>query len=128
MRSRSTCPACVPSSTLRASRFERCAVSATCWRNTGRKKLLSSLRARLLKALLPPVATLLLAGAIGAYFLSLEPASDAYDQALVDVGIALGERIRGSGEMVSFDLPGAAEQVLRTDKYDTIYYGVRRAD
>jgi two-component system sensor histidine kinase TctE len=82
----------------------------------------------LLRALLPPVATLLLAGAIGAYFLSLEPASDAYDQALVDVGIALGERIRSSGETVSFDLPGAAEQVLRTDKYDTIYYGVRRAD
>ena len=74
------------------------------------------------------MATLLVAGAIGAYFLSLEPASDAYDQALVDVGIALGERIRSSGETVSFDLPGAAEQVLRTDKYDTIYYGVRRAD
>jgi len=82
----------------------------------------------LLKALLPPVATLLVAGAVGAYFLSLEPASEAYDQALVDVGIALGERIRSSGETVSFDLPGAAEQVLRTDKYDTIYYGVRRAD
>jgi len=82
----------------------------------------------LLKALLPPVAALLAAGAVGAYFLSLEPASEAYDQALVDVGIALGERIRSAGEAVSFDLPRAAEQVLRTDKYDTIYYGVRRAD
>ena len=74
------------------------------------------------------MAALLLAGTVGAYFLSLEPASEAYDQALVDVGIALGERIRSSGETVSFDLPGAAEQVLRTDKYDTIYYAVRRAD
>jgi len=74
------------------------------------------------------VAALLLAGAVGAYFLSLEPASEAYDQALVDVGIALGERIRSSDDAVSFDLPGAAEQVLRTDKYDTIYYAVRRAD
>jgi two-component system sensor histidine kinase TctE len=74
------------------------------------------------------VATLLVLGAVGAYFLSLEPASDAYDQALVDVGIALGERIRSAGEAVSFDLPGAAEQVLRTDKYDTIFYHVRRAD
>jgi len=83
------------------------------------------LRARLLKALLPPVAALLLAGAVGAYFLSLEPASEAYDQALVDVGLALGERIRSSGNSLSFDLPGAAEQVLRTDKYDIIYYGVR---
>jgi two-component system sensor histidine kinase TctE len=74
------------------------------------------------------VATLLVLGAVGAYFLSLEPASDAYDQALVDVGIALGERIRSAGDAVSFDLPGAAEQVLRTDKYDTIFYHVRRAD
>jgi two-component system sensor histidine kinase TctE len=74
------------------------------------------------------VATLLVAGAVGAYFLSLEPASDAYDQALVDVGIALGERIRSDGDAVSFDLPGVAEQVLRTDKYDAIYYHVRRPD
>ena len=83
----------------------------------------------MLKALLPPVATLLVVGAVGAYFLSLEPANEAYDQALMDVGIALGERIRVSGDSVSFDaLPGAAEQVLRTDKYDTIYYGVRQPD
>ena len=74
------------------------------------------------------MATLLVLGAVGAYFLSLEPASDAYDQALVDVGLALGERIRSAGDTVSFDLPGAAEQVLRTDKYDTIFYHVRRAD
>jgi two-component system sensor histidine kinase TctE len=74
------------------------------------------------------VATLLVAGAVGAYFLSLEPASEAYDQALVDVGIALGERIRSAGDDVTFDLPGAAEQVMRTDKYDLIYYHVRDAD
>ena len=77
---------------------------------------------------MPPVAALLLLGAVGAYFLSLEPASDAYDQALVDVGIALGERIRRSGNSIAFDLPRAAEQVLRTDKYDKIYYQVRRPD
>ncbi len=87
-----------------------------------------SLRGRLLRMLLPPVAVLLMLGAVAEYFLALEPASEAYDQALVDVGIALGERIRSSGDVVVFDLPGAAEQVLRTDKYDTIYYHVRRAD
>lgn len=77
---------------------------------------------------MPPVAALLVLGAVGAYYLSLEPASDAYDQALVDVGIALGERIRSSGGGVTFDLPSAAEQVLRTDKYDKIYYHVQRSD
>ena len=88
----------------------------------------SSLRGRLLRALLPPVAALLVLGAIGAYFLSLEPASDAYDQALLDVGIALGERIRNSSDGIAFDLPGAAEQLLRTDKYDSIFFQLRRPD
>ena len=74
------------------------------------------------------MATLLVAGAVGAYFLSLEPASDAYDQALVDVAIALGERIRSADDSVSFDLPRAAEQVMRTDKFDLIFYHVRHAD
>lgn len=74
------------------------------------------------------MAGLLVLGAVGAYYLSLEPASEAYDQALVDVGLALGERIRSAGDTVSFDLPGVAEQVLRTDKFDTIFYHVRRAD
>ncbi len=88
----------------------------------------SSLRGRLLRMLLPPVAALLVAGAVGAYFLSVEPASEAYDQALGDVALALGERIRSVDGTVSFDLPGVAEQVLRTDKYDTIYYHVRGPD
>jgi two-component system sensor histidine kinase TctE len=71
---------------------------------------------------------LLILGSVGAYFLSLEPASDAYDQALADVALALGERLRASPEDLAFDLPGAAEQVMRTDKFDTIYYQVRRPD
>jgi len=78
--------------------------------------------------LLPPVAALLVLGAVGAYFISLEPASEAYDQALADVALALGERIRASPAGLAFDLPGAAEQVMRTDKFDTIYYHVRRPD
>src|SRR5262245_18751212 len=128
--------ACAPSSSPRACASARYAASATCSRNSGkrrgrssaRRSLASSLRGRLLRMLLPPVAALLVAGAIGAYFLSAEPASEAYDQALGDVALALGERIRSNDGAVTFDLPGAAEQVLRTDKYDTIYYHVRGPD
>jgi len=87
-----------------------------------------SLRARLLRVLVPPVAVLLGMGAVAAYFLSLERANDAYDQALVDVGLALGERVRFHEGRFTFDLPSAAERVLRTDKYDTIYYSVRAPD
>jgi two-component system sensor histidine kinase TctE len=78
--------------------------------------------------LLPPVAVLLVLGAFGAYFLSLQPAGEAYDQALVDVAIALGDRIRSSGDSVQIDLPDDTEQMLRTDKYDAIFYQMRRPD
>jgi two-component system sensor histidine kinase TctE len=85
----------------------------------------TSLRGRLLRMLLPPVAALLVLGALAAYFLSLEPATEAYDQALVDFAVALGGRLRTTDDQVSLDLPDAAEQVLRTDKYDAIFYSVR---
>jgi two-component system sensor histidine kinase TctE len=91
-------------------------------------RAVSSLRVHLLRLLLPPVALLLGIGAVAAYFLSLEPASDAYDQALVDIGLALRERVRVSSGSYTFDLPGAAERALRTDQFDTIYYSVRAPD
>jgi two-component system sensor histidine kinase TctE len=83
-----------------------------------------SLRAHLLRMLLPPIAALLALGAVVAYYPSIEPATEAYDQALVDVGIALGAHIRVLPDEYSFDLPTAVEQVLRTDRYDSIYYRV----
>jgi len=85
-----------------------------------------SLRAHLLRLLLPPIAALLAVGAVVAYYPSMEPATEAYDQALVDIGIALGAHVRvgevGTNAGYSFELPPAVEQVLRTDRYDTIYY------
>ena len=87
-----------------------------------------SLRAHLLRLLLPPIAALLAVGAVVAYYPSIEPATEAYDQALVDVGIALGAHVRvGDAEGKAgyrFELPSAVEQVLRTDRYDTIYYRI----
>ena len=87
-----------------------------------------SLRAHLLRLLLPPIAALLAVGAVVAYYPSMEPATEAYDQALVDIGIALGAHVRvgevGTNAGYSFELPPAVEQVLRTDRYDTIYYRI----
>ncbi len=83
-----------------------------------------SLRAHLLRMLLPPIAALLGLGALVAYYQSIEPATEAYDQALGDVGIALGSHIRASPTGFSFDLPAGVDQALRTDRYDTIYYRV----
>ena len=84
-----------------------------------------SLRVNLLRLLIPPVAVILAVGSIAAYYLSIDPAADAYDQSLVNTAIALSERIHVQEGGPVFDLPSAAEAVVRTDKYDKVYYAVR---
>ena len=74
------------------------------------------------------MAVLLVLGAIGTYFLSFDAASDAYDHALGDVAADLSARIKVDDGKILLDVPSAAEQVLRTDKFDTIYYHVRGPD
>src|SRR5512134_2994016 len=83
-----------------------------------------SLRAHLLRMLLPPIAAALALGAVISYFPTLEPATQAYDQALVDIGLALGSHVRVTPTEYLFELPPAVEQVLRTDRFDRIYYRV----
>jgi len=84
-----------------------------------------SLRVHLLALMLPPIVGLLALGAGVAYFPSLGPASAAYDDALADVGLALGAHVRVSGGVYRFEVPAVVEQVLRTDRYDDVYYRVR---
>lgn len=83
-----------------------------------------SLRAHLLRMLLPPIAAALAFGAVISYFPTIEPATQAYDQALVDIGLALGSHVRVTQTEYRFELPPAVEQVLRTDRFDRIYYRV----
>jgi two-component system sensor histidine kinase TctE len=87
-----------------------------------------SLRAHLLRMLLPPIAALLALGAALAYYAAREPATEAYDQALVDIGIGLGAHIRSAPEGYRFEVPKAVEQMLRTDRYDLIFYRVLGPD
>ncbi len=84
-----------------------------------------SLRVTLLRLLIPPVALILAVGSVAAYYLSIDPAADAYDQSLISTAIALSERIRVNDGAPVFDLPSAAEAVVRTDKYDKVYFVVR---
>jgi two-component system sensor histidine kinase TctE len=83
-----------------------------------------SLRAHLLRLLLPPIVALLAVGAAVAYYPSVGPATQAYDQALVDIGLAIGQHVRVTSTEYRFELPSAVEQVLRTDRFDKIYYRV----
>jgi two-component system sensor histidine kinase TctE len=86
-----------------------------------------SLRAHLLRMLLPPVAALLALGAAIAYY-PIEPATEVYDQSLLDIGVALGSHIRVAGSGFRLELPPAVEQVLRADRYDSVYYRIRAPD
>jgi len=83
-----------------------------------------SLRAHLLRMLLPPIGALLVLGALVAYYPSIEPATTAYDQGLIDVGISLGTYIRSNDAGFRLELPVAVDQVLRRDSYDNVYYRV----
>src|SRR5258706_14771366 len=81
-----------------------------------------SLRAHLLRMLLPPIAALLVLGGLVAYYPTIEPATAAYDQGLIDVGISLGTYIRPADSGYRLELPAAVDQVLRRGSYDTGYY------
>src|SRR5437763_1451887 len=82
------------------------------------------LRAHLLRMLLPPIAALLVLGALVAYYPSIEPSTAAYDQGLIAVGISLGSYIRAAGTGYRLELPAQVDQVLRRDSFDTVYYRV----
>jgi signal transduction histidine kinase len=84
-----------------------------------------SLRGDLLRLLLLPISAILVVSAVSAYYLALEPATEALDASLIDAGIAIRERITVRDGLVTVDLPTAAEQVLRADRYDAVYYVVR---
>jgi two-component system sensor histidine kinase TctE len=84
-----------------------------------------SLRGHLLRLLLLPIGGMLAIASVGAYYLALGPATEAHDAGLIDAGLALRERIRMAGGVTTVDLPSVADQVLRTDKYDKVYYVVR---
>ena len=77
--------------------------------------------------LLAPLAAILAVSSIAAYYFSVEPAMDAFDHGLINNGVAVGDRIRVEGGQAFVDLPSAAQQVLRTDRFDRIYYLVRDA-
>lgn len=86
---------------------------------------MTSIRLRLLRWLLAPILLINLMGAATTYLLAWMPAQVAFDQTLFDAASALAARVVvAQGEAV-LDLPAQAEQVLRTNDVDTMYFQVR---
>lgn len=90
---------------------------------------MNSIRLRLLKWLIGPILLINLAGASLTYLLAWMPAQLAFDQSLLDATGALAARLRandaGNGVTITLDLPQPAEQVLRADDVDALYFVVR---
>lgn len=84
-----------------------------------------SLRARLLKWLVIPLVALNMVAAVGAYWLAWIPAQSALDQSLADTAWALVPHVQESGESLELSLSQQAEQVLRVDHFDEVYFVVR---
>ncbi len=84
-----------------------------------------SLRVQLLKWLVVPLVAVNLAGAAAVYWLAWIPAQTAFDQSLADAAWALVPHVQESGNTVELQLSKQAEQVLRVDHFDEIFYVVR---
>ena len=81
-----------------------------------------SLRKSLLLWLLLPAALALITFLPLAYHLVHQPAMEALDQALADASLALVPHLEIIDGEPRFVFPPAAEQVLRADRVDDIYY------
>ena len=82
------------------------------------------MRRRLLRLLLVPLVALLVVSIGSDYHTAVEPARTAYDQALADAAVAVAAHVRVAQGRIELDLPPQAIAVLRTDRYDQIYYRV----
>ena len=82
-----------------------------------------TIRRRLLLILIGPLALLLAIGVVLDYAAGVVPLRAAFDQALINETLAAAAQLRArSGGTVEFDLPPQAIEMLRADKYDTVYY------
>jgi two-component system sensor histidine kinase TctE len=84
-----------------------------------------SLRGKLLRWLVIPLMLVNLAGATAIYWLAWLPAQTALDQSLADAAWALVPHMQESGNSVELQLSQQAEQVLRVDHFDEIFFVVR---
>lgn len=86
-----------------------------------------SIRFNLLKWLIAPLLIINLVGAGLTYWLAWAPAQLAFDQSLADAAWALIPRLRETQGVIVIDLPLQAEQILRLDHFDAIFFVVRAA-
>ena len=84
-----------------------------------------SLRRGILVRVALPTALVLMAGSAYDVVTGVGPATRAYDQALLATALALAPHVASEVGTPRFVLPPAAEDVIRSDRYDRIFFAVR---
>lgn len=94
-----------------------------------KNRLNNSLRGLLLKRLVPVMLTLVVAGALTAYLIAFDSATRAYDRSLWDTAFSVAQQIHldTKGKPHLF-VSQEAENILRTDKFDHVLFGVYTRD
>jgi two-component system sensor histidine kinase TctE len=85
----------------------------------------TSIRGNLLKLLIGPLIAINLLGAGLTYWFAWIPTQAAFDLALADAAWALLPRLNMHGDNLKVDLSSQAEQILRIDRFDNVYFVVR---
>jgi two-component system sensor histidine kinase TctE len=88
----------------------------------------TSVKRRLLGLLLVPLTLLLGAGMLVDYAVGTKPVPLAYDQALVNTAIGIAAHVRVEDGRIGAHLSPQEEALLRSDRYDAIYYLVTGPD
>lgn len=73
------------------------------------------------------MSAVLAVGALSAYVVAYRVANRAFDTALLNSALALEKRVRAEAGRIVVELPSEAQQVLQTDRYDSIHFQVRNA-
>ena len=84
-----------------------------------------SLRAKLLQWLVVTLMAVNVAAAAAAYWLAWMPAQSALDQSLADAAWALVPHVKETDSSVELRLSQQAEQILRVDHLDEVFFVVR---
>lgn len=85
----------------------------------------NQLRNKLLaRVLIPMAAVMFVSGAIG-YYQARNFVNASYDRSLLEEARGLAEQVQVSGEDVFLDMPPIADEMLRADSADHIYYQIR---
>jgi two-component system sensor histidine kinase TctE len=93
-----------------------------------------SLRVQILRRILPPLLLMLAVAAAGGYTIIRRHGIMAYDQQMADAALALSRYVSYGGSdasghpIIKVPIPAAAEQILRTDRHDAVYWAVRDSE